>query len=240
MLDATPSARLGSRAFAMNAVPLPPRPLRLFLIDDHPVVREGLAREIAESADLEVVGEADTAAEALARAPEARPDVITVDLLLPDRDGPDLITALRALVPEARLVVVSAFDDEYRVTEALRAGAHGYILKTAPVSEIVEAIRDAVAGGTPLSPTLTEGVLRAMRRTSRGHGLGGGLDALTPRELQVLRLFASGRPTREVAQNLGISPKTVETHRIRIYDKLGVKGVVDLTRLAVRAGLVRA
>jgi DNA-binding NarL/FixJ family response regulator len=224
----------------MNAVPSLPRPLRLFLIDDHPVVRECLAREIAGRPDLKVVGQADTAAEALERVPKARPDVITVDLLLPDRDGPDLITALRALVPKARLVVVSSLDDQYRVTEALRAGAHGYILKTAPVSEIIDALREAVAGGTPISPTLADGVLRAMHRNGRGHGLGGGLDALTARELQVLRLFASGRSTREVAQSLTISPKTVETHRIRIYDKLGVKGVVDLTRLAMRVGLVRA
>jgi DNA-binding NarL/FixJ family response regulator len=224
----------------MIAVPSAPHALRLFLIDDHPVVREAIARELAASPDISIVGEADTAADALSRAPEARPDVIVVDLQLPDRDGPDLIGALRAQLPAARLVVLSAYDDEYRVTEALRAGAHGYILKTATVDEILAAIREVVAGGTPLSPSLTEGVLRSMRRTGRGHGLGGGLDALTPRELQVLRLFASGRSTREVAQALGISPKTVETHRIRIYDKLGVKGVVDLTRLAVRAGLVRA
>ncbi|APR87113.1 Two-component response regulator [Minicystis rosea] len=216
-----------------------PRRVRIFLIDDHPVVREGLARAFAAEGDFEIAGEASTAAEALAQTPSAHPDLVVVDLHLPDRDGPDLIAALRAVLPNARLVVVSGYDDEYRVTEALRAGAHGYLLKTSPLEQIVAGIREAAAGGTPLSPQLTEGVLRAMRKTGRNGGPGA-IDVLTAREIQVLRLFASGRSTREVAQSLGISPKTVETHRIRIYDKLGCKGVVDLTRIAVRSGLVEA
>ncbi|MFT3769235.1 MAG: response regulator transcription factor [Minicystis sp.] len=216
-----------------------PRRVRIFLIDDHPVVREGFARAFAAEGDFEITGEAATAAEALAEAPAANPDVVVVDLHLPDRDGPDLIAALRTVLPNARLVVVSGYDDEYRVTEALRAGAHGYLLKAASIERIIAGIREAAAGGTPLSPQLTDGVLRAMRKTGRGGGAGA-IDVLTAREIQVLRLFASGRSTREVAQSLGISPKTVETHRIRIYDKLGCKGVVDLTRIAVRSGLVEA
>lgn len=214
------------------------RRIRIFLIDDHPVVREGFASAFATESDLEIVGTAATAAEALADVVAARPDIVLVDLHLPDRDGPDLIAALRAVIPTARLVVVSGYDDEYRVTEALRAGAQGYLLKTVPIEDILAGIREAAAGGAPLSPKLTEGVLRAMRRPSRGGS--GAIDVLTAREIQVLRLFASGRSTREVATSLGISPKTVETHRIRIYDKLGCKGVVDLTRIAVRSGLVEA
>src|SRR5580698_2369765 len=106
--------------------PTPHTKLRVFLVDDHPVVRDGLSRVIADEPDLEVVGAAGTAAEALAGVVEARPDVMLVDLHLPDRDGPDLIAALGALLPGAKLVVVSSYDDEYRVAEALRAGAHGY------------------------------------------------------------------------------------------------------------------
>jgi len=211
--------------------------LRLFVIDDHPVVREGIARTVDVEPDVELVGEAATAAEALAGVADARPDVVIVDLHLPDRDGPDLIIALRAALPSARLLVVSGYDDEYRVAEALRAGAHGYLLKSSTTAEILTGVRDVAAGGTPLTPKLAEGVLRAMRKPSRGTGA---IDVLTAREIQVLRLFASGRSTREVAESLGISPKTVETHRIRIYDKLGAKGVVDLTRIAVRSGLVEA
>ena len=219
-------------------VPAPIHKLRVFLVDDHPVVRDGLSRVIADEPDLEVVGAAGTAAEALASVAEAAPDVVLVDLHLPDRDGPDLIAALCVLLPGAKLVVVSSYDDEYRVAEALRAGAHGYLLKTSPVREIVGGVRIAAAGGTPLSPSLSGALLRAMRRTGK-NGLGA-LDTLTPRELQVLRLFASGLSTSGVASSLGISPKTVETHRIRIYEKLGCRSMVDLTRFAVRSGLIEA
>ncbi len=212
------------------------RSTRVFMIDDHPVVREGFARAVGDENDMDVVGQASTAAEALSRASEAQPDVILVDLNLPDRDGPELIAALRTVLPAAKLVVVSGYDDDYRVAEALRAGAHGYLLKTSTLRELIEGIRTAARGGTPLSAPLTDAVLRAMRK-KQGSGT---IDALTAREIQVLRLFASGQSTREVAQSLGISPKTVETHRIRIYEKLGCKSVVDLTRIAVRTGLVEA
>jgi two-component system, NarL family, nitrate/nitrite response regulator NarL len=212
--------------------------LRIYLIDDHPVVREGFARAVADEPDLQVVGQAATASEGLAEAKDVRPDVVLVDLNLPDRDGPELIAALREVIPEAKLVVVSGYDDEYRVAEALRAGAHGYLLKTSTLHELIDGIRTAASGGTPLSARLADAVLRAMRKPGK-HSTGT-IEALTAREIQVLRLFATGLSTREVAANLGISPKTVETHRIRIYEKLGCKSVVDLTRIAVRTGLVEA
>lgn len=212
--------------------------LRIYLIDDHPVVREGFARAVADEPDLEVVGQAATANDGLTETKELRPDVVLVDLNLPDRDGPELISALREAIPESKLVVVSGYDDEYRVAEALRAGAHGYLLKTSTLHELIDGIRTAATGGTPLSPRLADAVLRAMRKP--GKHSAGTIEALTAREIQVLRLFATGLSTREVAASLGISPKTVETHRIRIYEKLGCKSVVDLTRIAVRTGLVEA
>ena len=212
--------------------------LRIYLIDDHPVVREGFARAVADEPDLEVVGQAATANEGLAETKAVHPDVVLVDLNLPDRDGPELISALREAIPESKLVVVSGYDDEYRVAEALRAGAHGYLLKTSTLTELIDGIRTAASGGTPLSARLADAVLRAMRKP--GKHSSGTIEALTAREIQVLRLFATGLSTREVAANLGISPKTVETHRIRIYEKLGCKSVVDLTRIAVRTGLVEA
>src|SRR5262245_51390199 len=212
--------------------------LRIYLIDDHPVVREGFARAIADEPDMQVVGQAATASEVLAEVQKAHPDVVLVDLNLPDRDGPELIAALREMIPDAKLVVVSGYDDEYRVAEALRAGAHGYLLKTSTLHELIDGIRTAASGGTPLSARLADAVLRAMRKP--GKHSSGTIEALTAREIQVLRLFATGLSTREVAASLGISPKTVETHRIRIYEKLGCKSVVDLTRIAVRTGLVEA
>jgi DNA-binding NarL/FixJ family response regulator len=214
------------------------RRVRVYLIDDHPVVRSGLARSIAEQPDIEVVGQSSTAMQGLKEAEALKPDVILVDLALPDRDGPELIGALRQRVPSAKLVVVSGYDDEYRVAEALRAGACGYLTKAATVDELVDGIRTAAAGGTPLTPALADVVMRAVHRN--GKQKTGTIESLTARELQVLRLFASGLSTREVAASLGISPKTVETHRIRMYEKLDCKSVVDLTRIAVRTGLVEA
>jgi len=215
-----------------------PEPIRVYLIDDHPVVRSGLAMAVADEPDLVLVGDAGTAADGLAGAVAACPRVVLVDLGLPDRDGNELVADLRRSLPDARVVVLSSYDDELRVSEALGAGAHGYLLKSSSVPDLLAAIRSAAAGGTPLSPSLTEAVLRVMRRSSRtGPST---IDALTARELQVLERFATGLSTREVAVSLGISPKTVETHRVRIYEKLGARSVIDLTRIAMRTGLVRA
>jgi len=220
----------------MQSNSVEPPPTRVYLIDDHPLVREGLIAAITAERDLVVVGDAATATEGLAGAFAARPDVVIVDLALPDGDGTDLIVALRGEIPRARLLVVSGHEDEYRVAEALRAGAHGYLLKTSPTDHLMTGIREAAAGGTPLSPSILDGVVRALRRSSNaGSGL---LEVLTAREIQVLRLFASGKSTREVAATLGISPKTVETHRLRICTKLAAKSIIDLTRIALRSGLI--
>jgi DNA-binding NarL/FixJ family response regulator len=214
------------------------RKVRVYLIDDHPVVREGFARALADASDMVVVGQADTAADALKEAPFTTPDVILVDLNMPDRDGIELIGALHTRLPEAKLLVLSAYDDEFRVAEALRAGAHGYLVKTSRMDEVIEGIRRSAAGGAALSPRIAGAVVRAMRKPS-GQGTGA-LDALTTRERQVLRLLAMGVSTREAAARLTISPKTVETHRLRIYTKLGCKSAVELTRIAVRTGMIEA
>jgi two-component system, NarL family, nitrate/nitrite response regulator NarL len=214
------------------------RKVRVYLIDDHPIVREGFARALADAPDIVVVGQADTAAEALKGAPFASPDVLLVDLNMPDRDGIELVGALHARLPEVKLLVLSAYDDEFRVAEALRAGAHGYLVKTSKMSEVIEGIRRSAAGGAALSPRIAGAVVRAMRKPS-GQGTGA-LDALTTRERQVLRLLAMGVSTREAAARLTISPKTVETHRVRIYTKLGCKSAVELTRIAVRTGMIEA
>jgi two-component system nitrate/nitrite response regulator NarL len=210
-------------------------PIRVFLIDDHPIVREAFARSAQDEADISVLGGAGTAAEGLSGATAAHPDVVLVDLSLPDGDGPTLIANLRAALPEARVVVLSGYEDELRVAEAFRAGAQGYIIKTSKVDDVLAAVRMAARGETPVSPKLTEPLLRAMRRAGSGT-----VDSLTAREREVFLRFAAGLTTREVAASLGISPKTVETHRVRIYEKLGCKTVVELARLAVRAGLVDA
>ncbi len=216
----------------------PAHKLQIYLIDDHPVVREGFARALTDEPDMAVVGQAGTAGDALRETSSLKPDVVLVDLNIPDRDGIELIGALRAQLPNAKLLVLSCYDDEFRVAEALRAGAQGYLVKTSRLEEVVDGIRRIANGGAPLSPRIAGAVVRAMRKPA-GEGTGG-LDALTPRERQVLRLLAAGVSTRETAARLTISPKTVETHRVRIYAKLGCKSAVELTRIAVRTGLIEA
>lgn len=212
--------------------------IRVFLIDDHPVLRESLARALNVETGMVVVGQAGTAGEALHDIPLAKPDVVVVDLNIPDRDGIELLMVLHAQHSSLKLLVLSGYDDEYRVAEALRAGAQGYLVKTAEIAEVVDGIRRIDRGEAPLSQRIAGAVVRAMRKPIQ-EGLGG-LDALTPREKQVLRLLATGRSTREAAAQLTISPKTVETHRVRIYQKLGCKSAVELTRIAVRTGLIEA
>jgi len=217
---------------------LEPNTIRVYLIDDHPVLRESLARALDAESGMVVAGQAGTAAEALREIPVAKPDVVLVDLNIPDRDGMELLAALRTQNPAARLLVLSGYDDEFRVAEALRAGAQGYLVKTAEVVEVIDGIRGIARGEAPLSQRIAGAVVRAMRKPAPEGA--GGLDALTPRERQVLRLLATGSSTRETAARLTISPKTVETHRVRIYQKLGCKSAVELTRIAVRTGLIEA
>ncbi len=212
--------------------------IRVFLIDDHPVLRDSLARALSAECGMLVVGGVGTAAEALHEIAITKPDVVLVDLNMPDRDGIELLTVLRTLYPTARLLVLSGYSDAYRVAEALRAGAQGYLVKTAEVVEVIEGIRAVMRGESPLSPSIASAVVNAMRKPIADGA--GGLDTLTPRERQVLRLLATGRSTREAAAQLTISPKTVETHRVRIYHKLGCKSAVELTRIAVRTGLIEA
>jgi len=212
--------------------------IRVYLIDDHPVLREGFAKALEAEPGMTVVGQAGTAAEALRDAQALKPDVMLVDLNIPDRDGIELLAALRVQSPTTKLLVLSCYDDEFRVAEALRAGAQGYLVKTSELSEVIDGIRAIARGGAPLSQRIAGAVVRAMRKPAP-EGTGG-LDALTPRERQVLRLLATGISTRDTAQRLTISPKTVETHRVRIYQKLGCKSAVELTRIAVRTGLIEA
>jgi DNA-binding NarL/FixJ family response regulator len=163
--------------------------------------------------------------------------VILVDLNIPDRDGVELLETLHVQLPCAKLLVLSAYQDAHRVQEALQAGADGYLVKTTPLDQTLAAIRSIAGGGSPFSSSITRFVVDIMRRGAQpGDDIG--LGGLSKRELQVFRLLAEGLKTRETAARLTISHKTVETHRIRIYKKLQVNTPAELTRIAVRAGLL--
>ncbi len=212
--------------------------ISVYLIDDHPVLRDSLARALDTEPGMTVAGQAGTAAGALRAIAGVKPDVAIVDLNLPDRDGMELLLALRTQTPSAKRLVLSGYEDQFRVTEALRAGAQGYLLKTSEVAEVIDGIRRIARGESPLSPRIAGFALDGMRKpTADGAS---SLDSLTPRELQTMRLLASGLPTKKTAARMMISHKTVESHRSRIYRKLGCKSAIELTRIAVRARLIEA
>jgi DNA-binding NarL/FixJ family response regulator len=216
----------------------PPR-IRVYLVDDHAVVREGVAWTLADEPDMELVGQAGNGADALKETLALRPEVVIVDLGMPDRDGIDLLESLRAQLPATKLLVLTCHEDESRVVDALHAGAHGYLVKTSTLAEIVHGIRGVTRGSAPISAHLAHAAVGATRPSAREPG-DGALESLTARERQVFRLLAEGATTRVTAARLTISPKTVETHRVRIYAKLGCKNAIELTRIAVRAGMIDA
>ena len=205
--------------------------IRILLADDHPVVRDGLAAMLATQPDFEVVGEAGTGAEAVAEAARLRPDVVLMDLEMPALDGIEAIRRLRAADPAVQVVVLTAFDTDERIVGALQAGAQGYLLKGAPRAEIFAAIRTVSAGGALIPPVVASKLLRKVRATEHP-------DALTAREVEVLKLVAAGLANREIAARLSIRERTVKFHVSSILSKLGAKNRTQAVRLARESGLV--
>lgn len=201
------------------------------IVDDHPIIRRGIRDAINATPGLQVVAEASDPAEALAVLKETKPDIATIDISLGRGSGLELIKQLRAEYPDLRMVVVSVHDEELYAERALRAGAAGYIRKSAPADEIVAALRTVLDGGTALTAGMTE---RLVHQAVHG-GAGGqtGVESLSDRELEVFELLGNGLSTRRVAERLCISIKTVETHRENIKHKLGVSNASELTRYAV-------
>ncbi|MFB4265037.1 response regulator [Nonomuraea sp. GTA35] len=189
-------------------------PLRLMIVDDHPVVRDGLRGIFDGVPDIEVVAEAGDGHEALAQARAARPDVVLMDLRMPGLDGVGAIERLSADHPDIRVVVLTTYDTDADVSRALAAGVAGYLLKDAPREELQAAVRTAAAGGRVLAQRITSQLIDGLGRKPAA--------APTPRELEVLRLIARGAANKEVARALLISETTVKTHLKHVFAKLGV------------------
>lgn len=203
--------------------------IRLLLVDDHPVVREGLATLLASNEDLEVVAQAGTLADALALA-DTPVDVCVLDVALPDGDGISAIPAIRRTWPGASVLVLSMQPERPYAARAIEAGAHGYVTKGAAPSELVRAIRTVAAKRRHLSDYARELLLQRADAT-------GTTVRLSPRELEVLRRLAGGEAVSEIAHGLGISVKTVSTFKSRIHEKLGLDSIADLIRFADRTGI---
>jgi DNA-binding NarL/FixJ family response regulator len=207
--------------------------MKLLLVDDQNVVRESLAKVLRDEPDVTLVAEAESAKDALAQKNKQAFDVVLIELSLTDRCGIELIRQMKSF-GHSRVLVLSTFRDEYRVGEAMRAGADGYLSKRCRMKELAEAIRTVAKGRTAVSSDISAAMVRALQRREGADIVA----SLSERERQVLRLLAMGSSAKEVAAHLAISVKTVETHRARLCAKVATHSVADLTRLAVRAGLI--
>ncbi|MCC9310962.1 response regulator transcription factor [Kitasatospora sp. RB6PN24] len=192
--------------------------IRLLIVDDHPIVRDGLRGVFDGDPDFEVVGEAGNGAEGVDRALALAPDVVLMDLRMPEVGGVEAIRRLRDRAPAVRVLVLTTYDSDADVLPAVEAGATGYLLKDAPREELVRAVRAARDGQAVLAPTVAQKLMGRMREPAPGPA-----EALTERELEVLRLVAAGSTNKESARRLFISEATVKTHLLHLYAKLGVR-----------------
>jgi DNA-binding NarL/FixJ family response regulator len=217
-----------------NAGPaIMPARRRVFIVDDHPLVREWLASLVARESDLAICGQAEDADSALAAVALARPELIVVDLSLNRSSGMELIKDLHAQLPSAQILVLSMHEEASIAERALRAGARGYILKGESSTRVIEAIRSVLAGQFYVSPGLMSQLAgRLFGGTVRPNG--SPVETLSDREMEVFQLRGRGRVTKEIAEHLRVSIKTVETYEARIKEKLGLRNAGELVREAVR------
>jgi len=203
---------------------------RLLLVDDQPILREGFAILLDQEADLKVCGQADSAAGALKAITALRPDLVTVDIVLKGMNGIELVKQIKALHPLLPVLVLSMLDEVLFAERALRAGAKGYVMKQAPTEEVKNAVRRLLRGGRYLSPRMQE---RILENLSSGGRVAPGIESLSDRELEVFQLIGSGCATRQIAQQLRLSIKTIETYRAHIKEKLKLANGMELIRMAV-------
>lgn len=205
-------------------------PIRLLIVDDHPVVRTGLRGMLAEQPDFLVAGEAGNGREAIAQAKSLQPDVILMDLRMPEVGGVEAITRIREQVPDARILILTTYDSDEDILGAIEAGATGYLLKDTPRQELYRAIRAAAAGEPPFAPSVAARLLERVRRPRE--------ETLTSRELEVLTLVAQGSSNREIASRIYVSEATVKSHLLHIFGKLGVTDRTAAVTSAIERGIL--
>jgi DNA-binding NarL/FixJ family response regulator len=206
---------------------------RILLVDDHPIMRHGLAQLICMEPGLEICGEAGSAADGLVAVGSLKPDLAVVDLTLPDKNGLELIKDIQAMYPSTQTIVLSMHDESLYAERALRAGARGYLMKETAAENLISAIQRVLSGAIYVSDAMASRMLEQVTG-QRGKSGSTGVDQLTDRELEVLEMIGKGTPTKLIADKLKISTRTVEAHRSHIKEKLGITDGPALVRYAVQ------
>lgn len=209
---------------------------RILLVDDHSIVRVGVRALLEAEADLEVVGEASSGHEALVEARRLNPDLVLMDITLPDMNGLEAMTKLREVAPRSRVIILTMHEDEDYFFRAIQAGAVGYVVKGGGSDNILAALRAVQHGGVFLYPSLA----RSLVTEYLGEGDSPQVKSLSTREVEVLRLVGEGLTNKEIASRLGISGTTAQSYRTRIMEKLGLHTVPEIIRYAIRKGIIRA
>lgn len=210
---------------------VPAQPVRVVLADDHDLVRSGIKALLTMVEGVQVVAEARDGKELIALVEDLMPDVVMTDISMPGMDGITAIAEIHAKHPEVRLLVLSMYDTVDFVKRAVANGACGYLMKDAPPFELEQAVRSVMATGSYFSPAIAQRLLQPSEPTVD--------DELTHRQVEILRLIAQGRASKEIAYELGLSPKTVDVHRARIMERLRLNDIASLTLYAVRKGLIK-
>jgi len=211
---------------------------RVFIVDDHKIFRQGLASLLDSIGQFEVVGDAPNGREAIRPIQECTPDVVFLDISMPELDGLNAMKHIHRACANTKIIVLTMHDKSEYVYRALCNGACGYLLKEAGVGEIQEAVSAVMQGQTYLSKSVNQIVIRDYANGGNGHDRKSVLEVLTEREMEVMKLVVEGYSGKEVAQHLNISPKTVEHHRAKVMEKLSCRNVTQLVRLAIQEGVI--
>lgn len=212
--------------------------VRILIAEDHTIVRKGLCSLLKNEKDIDVIGEAENGKEAIKQVEELNPDVVVMDISMPLLNGLDATRQIKKRFPEVKVLVLTVHSNEEYISEILKAGASGYIVKKAAPEELVAAIHAISRGNSFLSPSVSKSVIKKFLQVA---GAEAGLEKsslLTEREREVLQLIAEGHSTRKIAEFLFISVKTIEAHRSHIMEKLDLHNIADLTRYAIRTGII--
>jgi DNA-binding NarL/FixJ family response regulator len=213
--------------------------IRILLADDHTIVRQGLSQAIQQEDDMEVVGQAENGLGTVELAKELSPDIVIMDISMPDLNGIEAARQIRQEAPGVKIIALSMHSAKRFVTEMFKVGALGYLLKDCDYDELARAVRTVAAGQTYLSPSISDVVVEDMVHNPK-QSRSTAFTVLTPREREVLQLMAEGNTTKQIGLRLHISPKTVEAHRLRVMNKLDIDNVAQLTKYAIQEGLTSA